>query len=140
VLTAFDLKPGDILYLPRGQYHDALATGAASVHLAVGATEPIGIDLLSLLFEDAVGDPAFRRRLPAADRALETQLGALASSAQARLTSSAFRERLAALRAGFNAPRGGFPPKAGFRDDPVKPLDGPGTSPGKTSPEGSTLG
>jgi hypothetical protein len=140
VLAAFDLTPGDILYLPRGQYHDALATGAASVHLAVGATEPIGIDLLSLLFEDAVGDPAFRRRLAAADppAALDTQLGALASDAAARLTGSAFRERLATLRAGFNASRGGFPPNPGFREAAVKPFDGPGKAPGGTGPDGST--
>jgi len=119
VLAEVDLRPGDILYLPRGQYHHALATGAASVHLAVGATEPIGIDLLGLLFDDAVADPAFRRRLPAAAQtgALTAQIGRLAAQVRDWMASPPFRARLDALMAGFRFRRGGFPPAPGFRGE-----------------------
>jgi hypothetical protein len=124
VLACIDLRPGDLLYLPRGQYHDALATGAASIHLAVGATEPIGIDLIGLLFDDAVADPAFRRRLPAAadTGAVTARVDRLAAQARELMASPPFRTRLDALQAGFAWPRGGFPPAAGFRDESADSL------------------
>jgi bifunctional lysine-specific demethylase and histidyl-hydroxylase MINA len=58
------LKPGDLLYIPRGWYHDALATSSASLHLACGASAPLGLDLLGLLFEMAGKNVAFRKPLP----------------------------------------------------------------------------
>lgn len=58
------LKPGDILYIPRGIYHDALASSQASVHVTFGVTRPIGLDILSLLFEQALGHSFFRQNIP----------------------------------------------------------------------------
>lgn len=58
------LEPGDLLYLPRGWYHDALATSDAVIHIAFGLTAPIGLDVLSMLFETAVEEPLFRHALP----------------------------------------------------------------------------
>ena len=144
VLAEFDLRPGDILYLPRGQYHHALATGANSIHLAVGVTEPVGIDLLSLLFEDAVADPAFRRRLPAAAEpgAVTAQVGRLAAGAREHMASPRFRARLDALRAGFGWPRGGFGPAAGFAGEsaasPVKPAESAPEGPTQSASDRST--
>ncbi|HET8727913.1 MAG TPA: cupin domain-containing protein [Alphaproteobacteria bacterium] len=63
------LEPGDLLYIPRGWYHDAIATSEATMHVAFGATGPIGLDLLTPLFERAVQDPLFRRNVPTGDRA-----------------------------------------------------------------------
>ena len=40
------MKPGDLLYLPRGWYHDALAEAPASVHVAYGVHAPLGMDCL----------------------------------------------------------------------------------------------
>jgi ribosomal protein L16 Arg81 hydroxylase len=54
------MTPGDLLYLPRGQYHDALADEGGTVHVAVGLTYPIGMDVVSFLFERAVAEPEFR--------------------------------------------------------------------------------
>lgn len=62
------LEPGDLLYLPRGWYHDALATSEAVIHIAFGLTAPIGLDVLSMLFEAAVDDPLFRHALPNPER------------------------------------------------------------------------
>ncbi|HEY4134771.1 MAG TPA: cupin domain-containing protein [Alphaproteobacteria bacterium] len=58
------MKPGDLLYLPRGQYHDAVARSERTIHIAFGAVGVIGIDLVTMLFEAAVQDPLFRADLP----------------------------------------------------------------------------
>ena len=50
------LRPGDLLYLPRGQYHYALADDGPCVHVAWGVTYPIGMDVVSYAFERMVGE------------------------------------------------------------------------------------
>ena len=59
------LRPGDLLYLPRGQYHYALADDGPCVHVAWGVTYPIGMDVVSYAFERMVGECG-RARQPAA--------------------------------------------------------------------------
>ena len=61
------LQPGDLLYLPRGWYHDALAEAPASVHIAYGVHAPLGMDLLNILLERALYDAEFRKPLPRQD-------------------------------------------------------------------------
>lgn len=61
------LRPGDLLYLPRGWYHDALADAPASVHVAFGVNAALGMDVLGLLFERALADVEFRKPLPRQD-------------------------------------------------------------------------
>jgi ribosomal protein L16 Arg81 hydroxylase len=123
-LMSVDLRPVDVLYLPRGQYHDALATGDTAIHLSIGVNEPIGLDVVTLLFEDAVaGDATFRRRLPGADdaRAVDRHLETLAARAGARLVDPVLREKLAALRVTQRDHRGGFSAGAGFRAESGAP-------------------
>ncbi len=60
----FTLKAGDQLYVPRGVYHDARTSEGPSLHVTFGITRPIGLDIVSLLFETLVEDPFFRRSLP----------------------------------------------------------------------------
>jgi bifunctional lysine-specific demethylase and histidyl-hydroxylase MINA len=95
VQKAITLKPGDFLYLPRGQFHEALATSPGSVHVTVAVNEPVGLDWLGGLIEMAVQDPVFRADLPRATgeaglaalaqhrRALGEHLAAMANSPQA---------------------------------------------------------
>ena len=45
------LKPGDLLYIPRGQYHDALASENGAIHVAFGLTYFKPIDLMSGIWE-----------------------------------------------------------------------------------------
>ncbi len=71
------MKPGDLLYLPRGQYHYALADDGGCIHIAFGVTYPIGIDVVSYLFERMIADPLCRRNLPRDAPALAAHLGAL---------------------------------------------------------------
>jgi len=64
LLMDVKMEPGDLLYLPRGQYHDALADEGGAVHIAFGATFPIGMDVMSMLFERVLAEPVFRANLP----------------------------------------------------------------------------
>ena len=48
------LRPGDLLYIPRGQYHDALASKNGAIHVAFGLTYFKPIDLMSSLWEKFV--------------------------------------------------------------------------------------
>jgi ribosomal protein L16 Arg81 hydroxylase len=61
------LRAGDLLYLPRGWYHDALAEAPASVHISYGVHAPLGMDLVSILLERALYDSEFRKPLPRQD-------------------------------------------------------------------------
>ena len=54
LIDQITLQPGDLLYLPRGQYHDALASKNGAIHIAFGLTYFKRIDLLSLLWEKIV--------------------------------------------------------------------------------------
>lgn len=77
------MMPGDLLYIPRGQYHDALAASTACIHLSFGMVSLRGLDLLHLLEKHCVADPLFRDDLPppgdaGAGKALEDHLARLA--------------------------------------------------------------
>lgn len=61
------LRKGDILYLPRGWYHDALAEAPNSVHVAYGVHAPLGMDFLNVLSERVLYDAEFRKPLPRQD-------------------------------------------------------------------------
>jgi ribosomal protein L16 Arg81 hydroxylase len=64
LLEEITLLPGDVLYIPRGQYHDALASSEGCIHLSFGVTHVIGIDIMTMLFEHAIADPAIRSNIP----------------------------------------------------------------------------
>jgi mannose-6-phosphate isomerase-like protein (cupin superfamily) len=88
------MKPGDLLYLPRGQYHDAVALSERTIHVAFGAVGVIGLDMVSALFARAVDDPLFRADLP---RRHGAEAGAGEAAFAARL--QALGKRLADLAA-----------------------------------------
>jgi ribosomal protein L16 Arg81 hydroxylase len=68
------LRPGDLLYLPRGQYHYALADDGPCVHLAWGVTYPIGMDVVSYAFERTAAESLGRQNLPQERDALRARL------------------------------------------------------------------
>ncbi len=51
LIDQITLKPGDLLYIPRGQYHDALASKNGAIHVAFGLTYFKPIDLMSSIWE-----------------------------------------------------------------------------------------
>jgi ribosomal protein L16 Arg81 hydroxylase len=70
------LEPGDVLYLPRGEIHDAALDGSeSSVHLTIGITVPHGVDFARSMVEKASADAVARADLThlAGDTALLEQ-------------------------------------------------------------------
>ena len=57
------MKPGDLLYIPRGLYHDALASQNGAIHIAFGVTLPKPLDLFPIIWNAAVRDPWMRSDL-----------------------------------------------------------------------------
>lgn len=114
LLRQIVVKKGDILYLPRGWYHDALAEAPNSVHIAYGVHAPLGMDVLNILSERALYDVEFRKPLPRQDGsapakyALSQQLAALG----ARLSDLARDPKVLEVLEGFirdyRFRRGGF--------------------------------
>jgi ribosomal protein L16 Arg81 hydroxylase len=58
--------PGDVVYLPRGQFHTASAIGGRSLHVSFGIQLLSGFDILRLLEQAALSQSAFRDYTPAA--------------------------------------------------------------------------
>jgi hypothetical protein len=71
VETRIELAPGDLLYVPAGQFHEALALDEASLHISFGVMRPTAHDFLTTLLEALPTDPAFRKPLPAGDDAAQ---------------------------------------------------------------------
>ena len=92
VAQELEMRPGDILYLPRGQFHDALASSEVSVHVTFGCTEPVGLDWLTQLWNQAVQESVFRTELPAATHG-EKALNAYLRTLFDRLQKIAFDQR-----------------------------------------------
>ncbi|WP_149538361.1 cupin domain-containing protein [Siccirubricoccus phaeus] len=76
------LKAGDLLYLPRGWYHDALAEAPASVHVAYGVHAVHGVDLMNILLDRAVRDLEFRKPLPRQDGSAAARFALTARAGQ----------------------------------------------------------
>ncbi|MCU0566415.1 MAG: cupin domain-containing protein [Oculatellaceae cyanobacterium Prado106] len=60
------LKPGDVLYIPRGHWHYAIAREQPSLHLTVGLECQTGLDWLGWLVDQLQQNPAWRQTLPTA--------------------------------------------------------------------------
>jgi len=58
------MTPGDVLYIPRGKYHAALAVSDASLHLTFGIEPAKGYDYLQALIDIVPTDPLFRQEIP----------------------------------------------------------------------------
>ncbi|MFC0435843.1 cupin domain-containing protein [Kutzneria buriramensis] len=84
----FMLEDGDVLYLPRGHWHDVSAVGEQSLHLTIGFNRATGVDLVAWLADQLRVDQLFREDLPrfgtAEDRA--TRAKQLREQLVARLT------------------------------------------------------
>jgi ribosomal protein L16 Arg81 hydroxylase len=108
------MKPGDLLYLPRGWYHDALAEAPASVHIAYGVHAPLGLDLVNMLVERVLYEAEFRKPLPrqdgsaAARFALTQRAGLLGQKLQELSKDPKVLEVLAQFVANYRWQRGGY--------------------------------
>jgi len=105
------MRPGDVMYLPRGHYHDAIAVTGDSMHVTFGATAVIGLDLLNALLDAAADDPLFRADCPRpaeGRQRMAAHLDALAARAAELGQDTGFAETMSALQAAFYYPRGGY--------------------------------
>ena len=103
LLQEVRMRAGDVLYLPRGCYHDALADGpledgSASLHVTFSVTPLYGRIVFDLLENAAMQDPAFRSWLPPAHvddgEALRLHLADLGRRLSALTALPAFRDEI----------------------------------------------
>ena len=117
------MRPGDLLYIPRGMYHDAMATSDGTIHIAFGLTHVIGIDVLEMVKATAIDDVEFRRNMPRPDEgeaAVSAWLGALGDRLGALLHCPEATKGMIDFQGNFRYPRGGIklpvhPPGRRFR-------------------------
>ena len=95
LLQKLTLKAGDFLYLPRGFYHDALASTQPSLHITFGVTRPVGLDVISLLFEKGFDYPLWRHYLTPSS--LQEQCQALGNHLQHLMSDPDFLEKVRGL-------------------------------------------
>jgi ribosomal protein L16 Arg81 hydroxylase len=73
-------EPGDLLYIPRGQFHDARTPTGRSLHVTFAIAPPTGLDVIEAVARLALGEAQFRDYLPhplARDRSLADHVAAL---------------------------------------------------------------
>jgi ribosomal protein L16 Arg81 hydroxylase len=58
------IAPGDVLYIPRGHWHDAFAESEPTMHLTLSIFVRTGIDFFAWLVNELREIPEFRRSLP----------------------------------------------------------------------------
>lgn len=115
VMSEIRMQPGDLLYLPRGRFHDALAVDGASLHVTFSVTALYGRILFSLLDSAAMQFPAFRAYFPPAaegdGKPLAAHLARLGALLADLVSSPAFldevvmsQERLVTRPASFTLP------------------------------------
>ncbi|MEP7124154.1 MAG: cupin domain-containing protein [Byssovorax sp.] len=66
VALTIAVAPGDVLYIPRGQFHNASTPRGRSLHVTFGMRQLTGFDVIKLLGTTALAEPLFREYLPAA--------------------------------------------------------------------------
>ena len=132
IAEVVEMNPGDLLYLPRGKFHDALTSGDVSVHLSVSSNEPLGLDWLTQLWNLAARDPEFRTVLPfpegpSGEQALHQhlkhlyeRLGAIAFDAQSLRMAKNLRGNYGIKRGSYDLPDLPDLPDAGA--DPAEPV------------------
>jgi bifunctional lysine-specific demethylase and histidyl-hydroxylase MINA len=110
VVAKITMQPGDLLYIPRGQYHDALASSDGTIHVSFGVTAVIGLDLLTLLYDHAVADSLFRANVPrpSDETAVVDHLAQLAERLSEIVCQPTTQENVVEFQRDFRYRRGGF--------------------------------
>jgi bifunctional lysine-specific demethylase and histidyl-hydroxylase MINA len=112
LLMDVHMEPGDLLYLPRGQYHEAIADEGGAVHIAFGVTYLIGLDVVTTLYERMMYEPLFRADLPrldeTSDAALADRLRVLADGIAKVLAEPKSVEQIKVMQRGFHYPRNAY--------------------------------
>ncbi|WP_158894327.1 cupin domain-containing protein [Amycolatopsis anabasis] len=108
----FVLEDGDVLYVPRGHWHDVTSLGELSLHLTVGFSPATGADLVTWLADQLRSSVRFRQDLPrfAPAEVRAAHAAALRAELEAAMTPDVVDRFLADRDAGAPAhPRIGLP-------------------------------
>ena len=111
VVAELTMRPGDVLYLPRGQYHDALASSEGTIHIAFSATGVIGLDFLGAMSDMVVGSEKFRLNFPRLEDgqgALKKHIEMLSAEFARIAKSQDFLDRFTRFQQEFHYKRGGI--------------------------------
>ena len=54
VIEQVHMRPGDLLYLPRGKFHDALASKSGAIHISFGINYLKPIDIIQFIWEKLI--------------------------------------------------------------------------------------
>ena len=93
------MRAGDALYLPRGWLHQAMTSGAASLHMTVGVSVVTWLAAVqAALAEAAKEEVGLRRAVPADGEASEDLLGLVAARLSPEAVSSWMRRRFVRTR------------------------------------------
>lgn len=60
VVDTFTVCPGDLVYIPRGQFHNARTVNGRSLHVTFGIELPTAFDLAKRIVMDLLADPTMR--------------------------------------------------------------------------------
>ncbi len=82
------LESGDVLYMPRGTWHDVRAVNEPSLHLTIGGINRTGAHFMDWLIRQVRDEPLFRQDLPRFQSVemRRAHVEALASTVLARVT------------------------------------------------------
>ena len=113
VLMDIVMRPGDLLYIPHGQYHDALAMSGGTIHVTFGTYPVIGMDLLTEAYEAAVEFSAFRAPFPrtaggGGEKAWDAHVNDLAGRMADIIRSPDFHRHMKDFQRNYRQDRGRF--------------------------------
>jgi ribosomal protein L16 Arg81 hydroxylase len=115
------LNTGDVLYIPRGHWHDAVACEEPSLHLTLGITCRTGLDWITWLAQDLEESVEWREALPlilAGDTGhIRSRLERLADKLAEQTRRPQFMDRFLADQLTATTPRDAecsLPAQAGF--------------------------
>jgi len=63
-LCELTARPGDLVYIPRGQFHNARAAAGRSLHVTFGIRLPSAFELAQKVVTDLLAEPLLRELLP----------------------------------------------------------------------------
>jgi lysine-specific demethylase/histidyl-hydroxylase NO66 len=93
------MRAGDTLYLPRGWLHQAMTSGAASLHMTVGVSVVTWLDALQAAVEATAKEEVdLRRGVPADGESSDPLLELVAARLTPRAVSSRMRRRFVRTR------------------------------------------
>jgi len=106
-----DLAPGDVLYIPRGCWHDVVSYDEPCMHISIGMYNPKGMDYISYMTKQLDQFKIFRKDIPigVVEEDLEIYLNAIKKDFNELLTTktlNAYLNRInkAGIKNDFNFP------------------------------------